>query len=168
MGTHAHKAAVPRNLRVAILTVSTTRSIKEDKSGQWMARMAVREGHDVVDHRVVTDDAPAIVAQVQEILAAFRPHALLVTGGTGIGPADVTIEAVRPLLNKELTAFGALFAQLSYEEIDSAALLSRATAGLIEQALVFCMPGSLNACKLACKALIFPELGHLVKHALSG
>ena len=168
MGTHEHKAAVPRNLRIAILTVSTTRSLKEDKSGQWMARRAAREGHDVVDHRVVTDDAAAIVSQVYEILTAFRPHALLITGGTGIGPADVTIEAVRPLLHKELTAFGALFAQLSYEEIDSAALLSRATAGLVEQAVVFCMPGSLNACKLACKALIFPELGHLVKHALRG
>jgi molybdenum cofactor biosynthesis protein B len=133
-----------------------------------MARMAHREGHEVVDHRVVTDDAEAIVAQVREIVAVFRPHALLITGGTGIGPADVTIEAVRPLLQKELTAFGPLFAQLSYEEIDSVALLSRATAWMVEQSLVFCMPGSLNACKLACKALIFPELGHLVKHALRG
>ena len=105
MGTHAHKAAARRNLRVAILTVSTTRSIREDKSGQWMARMAVREGHDVVNHRVVTDDAAAIVAQVQEIVTAFRPHALLVTGGTGIGPADVTIEALRPLLHKEPLSF---------------------------------------------------------------
>ncbi len=168
MGAHEHKADVPRNLRIAILTVSTTRSLEEDKSGQWMARLARREGHEVVDHRVVTDEAAAIVAQVQEVLAAFRPHALLVTGGTGISPADVTIEAVRPLLQKELSAFGPLFAQLSYEEIDSAALLSRATAGTIDSALVFCMPGSLNACKLACKALIFPELGHLVKHAQQG
>ena len=168
MGAHEHKADVPRNLRIAILTVSTTRSIEEDKSGQWMARLARREGHEVVDHRVVTDDAAAIAAQMREVLEAFRPQALLITGGTGIGPADVTIEAVRPLLQKELSAFGALFAQLSYEEIDSAALLSRATAGTIDGALVFCMPGSLNACKLACKALIFPELGHLVKHALRG
>ena len=168
MGAHEHKADVPRNLRIAILTVSTTRSIEEDKSGQWMARLARREGHEVVDHRVVTDDAAAIAAQMREVLEAFRPQALLITGGTGIGPADVTIEAVRPLLQKELSAFGPLFAQLSYEEIDSAALLSRATAGTIDGALVFCMPGSLNACKLACKALIFPELGHLVKHALRG
>ena len=86
------------------------------------------------------------------------------TGGTGISNKDVTIEAVRPLFSKEITAFGAIFSQLSFEEIDSAALLSRATAGVIEKTVVFCMPGSLNACKLACKALIFPELGHLVKH----
>jgi molybdenum cofactor biosynthesis protein B len=72
------------------------------------------------------------------------------------------------MFTKELTAFGPLFAQLSYEEIDSAALLSRATAGLIGQTLVFCMPGSLNACKLACKDLIFPELGHLARHVQEG
>lgn len=168
MGTQAHKAAAPRHLNVAILTVSTTRSLAEDKSGQWMAKLAAKEGHEVVAHRVVTDDGPSIVAQLRQILADKQPHALLITGGTGIGPADVTIEAVRPLLSKELTAFGPLFAQLSYEEIDSAALLSRATAGLVDQSLVFCLPGSLKACKLACKALIFPELGHLMKHALSG
>lgn len=168
MGTQAHKAAAPRHLKVAILTVSTTRSLAEDKSGQWMAKLAAKEGHEVVAHRVVTDDGPSIVAQLRQILADKQPHALLITGGTGIGPADVTIEAVRPLLRKELTAFGPLFAQLSYEEIDSAALLSRATAGLVDQSLVFCLPGSLKACKLACKTLIFPELGHLVKHALSG
>ena len=86
------------------------------------------------------------------------------SGGTGISPKDVTIEAVKPLFSKELTAFGPLFAQLSFEEIDSAAILSRATAGIINQSIVFCMPGSINACKTACKNLIFPELGHLLKH----
>jgi molybdenum cofactor biosynthesis protein B len=86
------------------------------------------------------------------------------TGGTGISPKDVTIEAVRPLFEKELTAFGTLFTQLSFEEIDSAAILSRATAGIIKQTMIFCMPGSIKACKLACNSLIFPELGHLLKH----
>ena len=80
----------------------------------------------------------------------------------------VTIEAVRPLFDKELTAFGPLFYHLSLQEIDSAALLSRATAGVVKKTILFCMPGSLKACKLACKALIFPELGHLVKHAHEG
>ena len=86
------------------------------------------------------------------------------TGGTGITKKDVTIEAVSPLFVKELTAFGPLFAQLSMAEINSAAIMSRATAGVIGDTVVFCMPGSLNACKLACSKLIFPELGHLVKH----
>jgi molybdenum cofactor biosynthesis protein B len=90
------------------------------------------------------------------------------TGGTGISYRDVTIEAVKPLFQKELTAFAALFAHLSYEEIDSGAIMSRAAAGLIGKTAVFCMPGSLKACKLACKALIFPELGHIVKHVNDG
>ena len=86
------------------------------------------------------------------------------TGGTGITKKDVTIEAVHPMFAKELTAFGPLFAQLSTQQVGSAAILSRATAGVIDNTIVFCMPGSLNACKLACNDLIFPELGHLVKH----
>jgi molybdenum cofactor biosynthesis protein B len=92
----------------------------------------------------------------------------LVNGGTGISSGDVTIEALRPLFQKEMTAFGILFAQLSFEEIDSAAILSRAAAGIIGSTAVFCMPGSLAACKLACKNLVFPELGHVAKHLLTG
>ena len=163
-----HKGDVPRKLSVGILTVSTTRSLKEDKSGHWMARRAEREGHRIVAHHLVPDAATSIAEALNIIIDAHQPHAVVVTGGTGISPADVTIEAVRPLFAKELTAFGPLFAQLSFEQIDSAALMSRATAGIIGQTVVFCLPGSLNACKLACKALIFPELGHLAKHARHG
>ena len=105
---------------------------------------------------------------IKEAIEKFNPHAILITGGTGISPKDVTIEAIRPMFTKELTAFGSLFAYLSFEDIDAAALLSRATAGLIDRTIVFCMPGSLKACKLACNELIFPELGHVVKHARHG
>jgi molybdenum cofactor biosynthesis protein B len=113
---------------------------------------------------VVTDDVTAIR---ESALKAIRDHhlkALLITGGTGIMPKDVTIEAIKPLFTKEMTAFGAIFAQLSYEEIDAAAILSRAAAGTIGDTVVFCMPGSKKACQLACKALIFPDLGHIVAH----
>ena len=113
---------------------------------------------------VNTADAAAIAGTLISTLNDKSPHALILTGGTGISPRDVTIEAVKPYLKKELTAFGAIFAQLSFEEIDSAALLSRAAAGIIGTTAVFCIPGSLKACKLACKALIFPELGHLTTH----
>ena len=106
-----------------------------------------------------------ITLTVQETIFDHFAQVVLLTGGTGISHADVTVEAVSPLFEKELTAFSTLFTQLSFEEIDSAALLSRATAGVVGNAVVFCMPGSLKACKLACKALIFPEIGHLVKHA---
>ena len=91
---------------------------------------------------------------------------MIITGGTGISPQDVTIEAVRPLFAKELPAFGVLFTQLSFEEVDSAAILSRAAAGVIGRCVVFCIPGSIKACQLACKNLIFPELGHLIRHTI--
>jgi len=164
MGIKKHKAGSPKKVSIGIVTVSSTRSLKDDKSGQWMSKRAKKEGHDVVVHRIVPDDAEAIAEIIHNIINNGDAQVVLLTGGTGISSKDVTIEAVRPLLTKELTAFGPLFAQLSFEQIDSAALLSRATAGLIGETILFCIPGSLKACKLACKALIFPEIGHLLKH----
>lgn len=168
MGTREHKEHAPRTLDIAVLTVSTTRGPDEDLSGHWIRKRATREGHRVVDYRIVPDEGPAIASAVRSVIDEHSPHGLLVNGGTGLSPADVTIEALRPLFEKELTAFGVLFAQLSFEEIDSAAILSRATAGTVGRTAVFCMPGSLAACKLACKNLVFPELGHIAKHLLTG
>lgn len=168
MSTEEHKAHVPKSLKLAILSVSSTRNLADDKSGHWIKKRAKKKGHVVVFHQVAPDDKEVIAGTIRTIIQEHDPHAILITGGTGISPKDVTIEAVRPMFTKELTAFGSLFTHLSYEDIDSAALLSRATAGLVERTLLFCMPGSLKACKLACKELIFPELGHLVKHVQEG
>ncbi len=164
MSTLLHKQETPNNIKVAVLSISTTRKISEDKSGAWIKKQTKKEGHEVVIHQVVTDEVMAIQELVHHITDKINPDVIIMTGGTGISPKDVTIEAIRPLFEKELTAFGPLFAQLSFEEIDSAAILSRATAGIIKQTIVFCMPGSIKACKLACNNLIFPELGHLLKH----
>ncbi len=164
MSTLLHKQETPNNIKVAVLSISTTRKISEDKSGAWIKKQTKKEGHEVVIHQVVTDEVTAIQELVHHITEKINPDVIIMTGGTGISPKDVTIEAIRPLFEKELTAFGPLFAQLSFEEIDSAAILSRATAGIIKQTIVFCMPGSIKACKLACNNLIFPELGHLLKH----
>lgn len=164
MGHKEHRHGAPRTADMAILTVSTTRTLETDESGHWMARTAEEAGHRIVAHEVVTDQADAIRQKLLKIIAEAPPEAVIVTGGTGITPQDVTIEAVKPLFAKELTAFGILFTQLSLEEIGSAALLSRASAGTIGKALIFCIPGSLNACKLACQKLILPELGHLIRH----
>ena len=166
MGTHEHKKHAPRKVTIGIITVSTTRALADDTSGKWISEAAAAQGHDIVYHQVIPDDAEIIAATVRKVIRNEQPQVILMTGGTGITKNDVTIEAVTPLLTKELTGFGPLFAQLSFEEIGSAAFLSRATAGIIEDTVVFCMPGSLNACKLACRDLIFPELGHLVKHVL--
>jgi len=168
MSTRAHKKDAPKQLKMGILTVSSTRSLTEDKSGHWMAKQAKKEGHEVVLHEVVPDEAGRIASAVCGAVAAEGAQAVLVSGGTGLARADVTVEALRPLFSKELTAFSILFAQLSFDQIDSAAILSRACAGIVGDAVVFAMPGSLNACKLACKALIFPELSHIVRHLTKG
>jgi molybdopterin adenylyltransferase len=164
MGPKAHKKHAPTNVRVGVLTVSTTRTIEDDPSGDWIGKQVLREGHQLCERRMVTDERFEIDTAVREMIRENGCQVLIVSGGTGIAPRDVTIEAVRPLFSKELTAFSVLFAQLSFEEIDSAAILSRSTAGIFQGAVIFCIPGSLKACKLACSMLIFPELGHLVSH----
>ena len=168
MGTGEHKKTAPKRVTLGILTISTTRTLETDKSGHWIRKQAEKEGHKVLYHAVVPDDAASISKALLDVIRDHGPQAMLLTGGTGISHQDVTIEAVKPLLKKELTAFGHLFALLSFDQIDSAAIMSRATAGVIGNTVVFCMPGSLAACKLACKSLIFPELGHLVRHIHAG
>jgi molybdenum cofactor biosynthesis protein B len=164
MSTREHKGHAPRQVDVAVLTVSTSRGLAEDLSGAWICRQAEKEGHRLVCRRRVPDDGEAIARTVREVIEALKPHLFVVTGGTGIAPADVTIESLRPMMRKELTAFSTLFALLSFKEVDSAAVLSRAAAGVVGETAVFCLPGSLDACKLACSQLIFPEAGHLARH----
>jgi molybdenum cofactor biosynthesis protein B len=164
MGHNDHRANAPRLAAVAVLSVSSSRSLDTDTSGHWIAEQAQKEGHRVVAHQVVPDEKSTIKQTVLHILAEYKPSAIIVTGGTGISPKDLTIEALQPLFIKELTSFGSLFAHLSHDQVGAAAMISRATAGIIGSALVFCLPGSLKACQLACQALIFPELGHLLAH----
>ncbi len=164
MGTKEHKQNAPRQVKVGVISVSSTRTVADDESGHWIRKRIVKEGHQALFHQVIADDGEAIREFVLSGIQELRPQVILVTGGTGISAKDVTIEALQPLFEKELTAFGSIFAGLSFEQIDSAAILSRATAGIIDRTVIFCIPGSLKACKLACNALILPELGHLVKH----
>jgi molybdenum cofactor biosynthesis protein B len=168
MSTREHKKNAPKCLQIAILSVSTSRTLSDDTSGLWIKKESQKEGHEVLFHQVVPDEIDVISGTVTDAIQKLNPHAFLITGGTGVSKKDVTIDAVRPLFDKELSAFAPLFAQLSFEEIDSAAIMSRATAGIVGKTAVFCMPGSLKACKLACKALIFPELGHITKHVYFG
>jgi molybdenum cofactor biosynthesis protein B len=164
MGVHEHKKEAPKTVRIGIITVSSTRALADDVSGKWIREQAEKIGHKIVFHQVIPDDAEIITATLSDRIEESNSQVILMSGGTGITKKDVTIEAVRPLFIKELSAFGPLFAKLSLEQVESAAIMSRATAGIIGNTVVFCMPGSLDACKLACTRLIFPELGHLVKH----
>lgn len=164
MGKHEHQKNAPKTVSVGIVTVSTTRSAAADTSGQWMKTQCEKEGHQIADYRIVTDERSMIEKTVITLIESHLPQVVLVNGGTGISPADVTIEALKPMFAKELTAFGILFAKLSFEQVDSAAILSRAMAGIIGSTAVFCLPGSLKACKMACIELILPEINHIAAH----
>ncbi len=164
MGTKEHKENTVKNIKIGIITLSSTRGLADDESGKWIKNTAQNNLHEVLFHQLIPDQTELIRETVINSIKEHSPQILLMTGGTGISPKDVTIEAVKPLFEKEMTAFGTLFAQLSFQEIGSAAILSRAAAGIIGKTAVFCMPGSLKACQLACNSIIFPEMGHLVKH----
>ncbi len=166
MGTEEHKAAAVKSVRIAVITLSTTRSPADDASGGWIKERLEALGHIVVHYEVIPDNSDAIARSVLAVIRDHHPEVMLLNGGTGVSPGDVTVETVKGLMEKEMTSFGTLFAALSYEEIGSPAILSRATAGVIDGTGLFCMPGSLKACKLACEKLIFPELGHLAKHLI--
>jgi len=168
MGINEHKKDSIKSIKIGIITLSSTRTHENDLSGNWISEKAKQEGHDVICHKVILDHKETISKTVLDVIDMQKPHVLLMNGGTGISPKDVTIEAVKPLFEKELTGFAFLFAQLSFEQIKSSAILSRAAAGIIQNTIVFCMPGSLNAVRLACEELIFPELGHLINHLCKG
>lgn len=167
MGRQQHLHHAPKNIDIGVITVSTTRTADDDKSGLWIKKQAKKEGHRIARYCIVSDSREHIVRAVADSVSGHGLHALILTGGTGMGFADVTIEAVSPLFDKEMSAFATLFTQLSFEKVDSAALLSRAAAGIVGKTAVFCLPGSLNACKLACNELIFPEIKHIAAHLIT-
>ncbi|MDP7347642.1 MAG: MogA/MoaB family molybdenum cofactor biosynthesis protein [Phycisphaeraceae bacterium] len=145
-----------------MLTISDTRSKSDDDSGRIIHELLQGAGHVVSDYRLVKDEPAQIEAQVKTWLAAGSFDAVCMTGGTGISSRDTTIEVVHRMLDRELPGFGELFRYLSWDQVESAAMLSRAIAGLAGETLIFVMPGSTNAVKLAMSKLIAPELAHLV------
>jgi molybdenum cofactor biosynthesis protein B len=164
VGTHSHRDEGKRLVTVHVITVSSTRTLATDESGRRIAELVNKGGHRVGSHAVVDDDVEAIRAAVGAHAGAGA-EVVVLTGGTGVSPRDVTPEAVEPLFTRRLEGFGELFRSLSYGQIGAAAMLSRATAGMVGPTVVFVVPGSTAACELAVGTLILPELGHLVKLA---
>jgi molybdenum cofactor biosynthesis protein B len=157
-----HRAYAPKAIACAVLTVSDSRTVADDKSGQLIADLLRGAGHGVAVHEIVRDDAEAIREAVLRALARADVAALVATGGTGVSPRDVTPDTLEPLFEKRLAGFGELFRSLSYAEIGAAALLSRATAGTLSGKIVYVMPGSSGAVRLGMEKLILPELAHVV------
>ena len=162
--TRQHREEAPDCVKCQVITVSDTRTAETDEGGALIEELLAQAGHECVDRRIVPDVREDIATAVRDAEdGLLNPAAIIVTGGSGIGPRDVTPEALRPLLTKELPGFGEMFRVLSWQEIGAATILSRAFAGVMGRTLLFVLPGSPNAVRLAMETLIVPELGHLVR-----
>lgn len=160
-----HKAQAPRSVRCAVITVSDSRTVETDAGGQTLADRLMSAGHAVVQRCIIPDEPDLMRATLQELSQRSDVDAVLLTGGTGITRRDQTYETVSSLLTKPLPGYGELFRMLSYPEIGTAAMLSRAVGGLMGRTVVLTMPGSPAAVRLAMDQVILPELGHLVREA---
>jgi molybdenum cofactor biosynthesis protein B len=167
-----HKAEAPKKLGFAVFVCSSSRFREwqkkdkiDDPSGDLILELLEQAGYRVVVRSVLPDDGAVIRQSVLKALVMDDVNAVVTCGGTGVGARDVTVEAVRPLLEKELPGFGELFRRLSYDEIGSAALMSRALAGVAKGKALFVLPGSPQAVRLCVERLILPEAPHILKHA---
>lgn len=164
MGYQDHKQQSEQasaSIPCGIITISDTRTFETDASGKMIRDRLLQAGHHVVRYEITKDDPVQITTMVQTY-ESNRCQVIITSGGTGIAQRDSTFEAIDRLLQKRLPGFGELFRMLSYNDIGPGAMLSRATAGTYEQALVFCLPGSTGAVRLGMEKLILPELVHLV------
>ncbi|MBD2112458.1 MULTISPECIES: MogA/MoaB family molybdenum cofactor biosynthesis protein [Cyanophyceae] len=156
----AHPPTLGRPVHCAVVTVSDTRTVESDRSGQLLQTLLAEAGHQVSDYRIVPDE-PQKIRPLCQTLAA-QVDCIILTGGTGIAPRDTTYDAIAALLEKTLPGFGEIFRHLSFREIGSRAMASRAVAGVYQSTLIFSLPGSSKAVTLAMETLILPELPHLV------
>ena len=161
MSVATHRKDAPASVRCFVLTISDTRTAETDASGDAIAQALTSAGHDVAGRRIVRDE-PATVREIVRAESRNVP-VIVTTGGTGITARDSTYEAISALLDKRLDGFGELFRMLSYEQVGSAAMLSRACAGSIGTTAIFALPGSEQAVRLAMDKLILPEIGHVVR-----
>ena len=159
---HQHREAAPEIVRVAVLTISDTRTSETDTGGDVVEETMRGAGHAVVAREIVRDEATSIRTALVDLLARPEVDAVVTTGGTGISGRDTTYEVVERMVEKRLDGFGELFRMLSYEEIGAAAILSRALAGAVGTKFVASLPGSRNAVRLGMEKLLVPEIAHIV------
>ncbi|RBI63679.1 molybdenum cofactor biosynthesis protein B [halophilic archaeon] len=159
---HDHHAHDVEEVGVAVLTVSSSRSMDDDPAGDAIVETLEDEGHEVVTRELVPDEYDRVQRTVDNFIGRDDANVVVTTGGTGVTPDDVTVEAVEPLLNKRLPGFGELFRRLSYEEVGSKVVGTCAAAGVSNGTIVFCLPGSESAVRLGVEEIIVEEAGHLV------
>ncbi len=163
MSYQEHRKDAPRSVSCAVLTFSDTRTEQNDESGKLLCQRLNENGHRVIDYAILKDDSEAIGGKLAELLRQDELQVIITNGGTGVSHRDVAVETVSSILEKKLDGFGELFRYLSYQEIGSASIMSRAIAGVAGGKVIICLPGSLGAVKLAIDRIILPEIGHMVR-----
>jgi molybdenum cofactor biosynthesis protein B len=160
---HEHKEQAPRQAGCVVITCSDTRTPESDTSGYRIMHMLKDAGHTVVSYQLIKDEPSKIKSAIKKAVANKKVQAIIINGGTGIAKRDSTFEAVDGMLEKRLDGFGEIFRALTYQEIGSPAIMTRATAGTYKGRIIFSTPGSENAVRLAMEKLILPELGHILQ-----
>jgi len=169
--TKKHKSAAPKQLNFAVFICSTSRYQEAQKgdrigdiSGDTIEELLSNAGHKVLSRKIIADDKSMIEEAVHSVLSSAELDAAIFCGGTGISPKDITIETVKPFFEKTLPGFGEIFRRLSYDKMGSAAVMSRALAGVAKGKAMFCIPGSPDAVRVSVETLILPETPHIVRH----
>jgi len=165
MGYQEHKHQAPKSVDCAVVIISGTRTEKTDESGKLIMQALKSSGHKVVSYSILKNDAALIGHKLNELLGEEGLQVIITSGGTGVSRLDITVEAVFPILEKKLDGFGELFRFLTYREIGTPSIMSRAMAGVARGKVIICLPGSVGAVKLAMEKIILPEIGHLVREA---
>jgi len=165
MGHREHKREAPKSVSLAVISISDSRTLADDESGNLIVNTLKDNGHRITVYEMLKNDAKSIDVRLNKLLADSQTEAIITTGGTGIGSRDVTVETIIPLLDKQLSGFGELFRSLSYQEIGSSSIMSRALSGVANGKVIICLPGSLAAVRLALDNIIIPEIGHLLREA---
>ncbi len=165
MGYQEHKQKSPRSVSCAVLIISDSRTERDDESGGLLRQKLSQNGHRVISYCILKNEADSIKEKIYELLRQEELQVIITSGGTGASHRDITVETISPILEKKLDGFGELFRFLSYQEIGSASIMSRAIAGVVGGKVILCLPGSPEAANLAMDKLILPEIGHLVREA---
>ena len=165
MGYQEHKHKALKSVSCAVLTISDSRTERDDESGRLLRQKLSETGHRVILYCILKNEADSIEKKVYELLRQEELQVIIVSGGTGVSSRDITVDTIYPILEKKLDGFGELFRFLTYQEIGTGSIMSRAIAGVVRGKVIFCLPGSPEAAKLAMDKIILPEIGHLVMEA---
>ena len=165
MSYQEHKQKAPRSVSCAVLTISDSRTELDDESGKLIRQKLSQNGHRVMFYAILKNEADSIKKKIYELLKQQELQVIITSGGTGVSHRDITVETIAPILEKKLDGFGQLFRFLSYQEIGTAAIMSRAFAGVAQRKVILCLPGSPGAANLAMDKIILPEIGHMVREA---